>query len=154
MNNFNKYEFRGRKSFFNEDLFNKYDEKARDVVKETLGDFVADHPNPLCPDLVFTTPNFKYDYLELQVCTQWIYDKFPYDNVYIYERKIKYGPKCLFLVLNKLMTQGYLFHLKGLENAEPRRIKKYSRDFVFDIPWKQCLKVSIKYLDTLTIELF
>ena len=102
-----------------------------------------DNPNPLAPDLLILNKKSNYKYLELQVCTNWI-NKFPYDNVYIFERKVKYGKDCLFLTLNRNLTEGYIFDISSLQYQKPRRIKKYSRDFVFDIPWRKCINISLE----------
>jgi hypothetical protein len=150
------YKLKGKKGRFNQKLFNKYDQKARDTVIKALGkDIVDDHPDPFRPDLIIKKEaNCRYHYLELQVCTAWINDDFPYEYVYIYERKMKYGDKCMFLVLNKSMTRGYLFNTRKMEDHKPRRVKKYSREYVFDIPWNKCLLVYMEHLDPLTLELF
>ena len=142
-NNFKNYSFSGRKSNFDIKLFYKYDIPAREVVNKYFGESVMDNPNPLAPDLLILDKDSNYKYLELQVCTKWV-NKFPYDNVYIFERKVKYGLDCLFLVLNRSMTEGYVFDIRSLQFQKPRRIKKYSRDFVFDIPWKSCIKISLE----------
>jgi hypothetical protein len=131
----------GHKVFSNE-LCDKYDIPARNKIKEALGDFVKDNPDTYKQDLVITDKNFKYKYIELQVCTTWVNDKFPHDNVYIYERKNVYGKDTLFMTLDKHMTEGYLFDGTSYDKDNPRRFKKWSREFVYDIPWNKVMRFS------------
>lgn len=130
---------KGKHKAFSNKLCDKYDIPARDKIKEVLGDFVKDNPDTYKQDLVITDKNFKYKYIELQVCTNWINDKFPYDNVYIYERKNVYGKDTLFMTLDKHMTEGYIFDAESYDHTKPRRFKKWSREFVYDIPWHRVM---------------
>lgn len=143
----------GKTKAFEERLLEKYDEPAREKVKNALGDIVADNPDVYAQDLIITSNRCNYRFLELQVCAQWINDNFPYPNVYIYARKIKYDSDTLFLTLNRDMTMGYLFDTRLLkkENRKPRRFKKYSREFVYDIPWHQVLKIHLSNVDQETV---
>ncbi len=52
------------------------------------------------------------------------------------------------------MTKGYLFDAKSIGSIKPRRLKKYSREFVYDVPWHRVMKVSINDLNKETIELY
>ena len=146
---------KGKVQQFNEELLKKFDEPARKKVKEVLGDFVIDNPDPYAQDMIIKSDNCKYKYLELQVCNQWITEPYPYARVYIYARKIKYDNDTLFLTLSKNMQWGYLFDTSEIKkyDIQPRRFKKYSREFVYDIPWHRVTKVYMKTLDTLTFEL-
>jgi hypothetical protein len=151
----------GMRHRFDQKMHDKYDIPARENVKKALGDFVKDHPNPYKQDLIITSPTCKYKYLELQVCSNWIspiddkYDTYyPYKNVWIYARKSLYGDDTLFLTLNKGMTKGYLFDAQSIKDVKPRRLKKYSREFVYDIPWNRVMKVSLDELNKEIIELY
>jgi hypothetical protein len=139
---------------FNDKMFNKYDIPARNKIKEQLGNFVKDNRNIYGQDLIINSPTCKYKYLEIQVCINWINtdDIYPYKNVCIYERKAHYGSDTLFLTLNKNMTSGYLFDHDSFATSKPRRLKKYSREYVYDIPWNKVMKVYTQYLDKETIE--
>jgi len=130
---------KGKHKVFSTELCNKYDIPARDKIKKVLGTFVKDNPDPYKQDLVITDTNFKYKYIELQVCSTWINDKFPYDNVYIYERKNVYSGDTLFITLDKHMTQGYVFDGSCYDYTKPKRFQKYSREFVYDIPWNKVM---------------
>ncbi len=151
----------GMRHRFDQKMYDKYDIPAREKVKKALGDFVKDHPDPYKQDLIITSKTCKYKYLELQVCSNWItkiddiYDtSYPYKNVWIYARKSLYGNDTLFLTLNKEMTKGYLFDAQSIKDVKPRRLKKYSREFVYDIPWHRIMKVSIDDFNKETVLLY
>ena len=144
----------GKHSKFNQELFEKYDTPARNVVKNALGEFVVDNPDKYHQDLIITDEHFKYKYIELQVCSNWVNERFPFDNVYVYERKCHYHNDTLFITLNKAMTKGVLFDAKSFKNNKPRRIKKYSREFVYDVPWNKILPFSIDDLTPQLIGLY
>lgn len=133
----------GRHTKFDQYLHDKFDIPAREKVKSVLGDIVKDNPNIYQQDLIITSKHCKYKYLEIQVINQWIENHFPYKNVYIYERKAKYNNDTLFLTLNRNLTNGYLFDRKSIENIKPRRFKKWSREFVYDIPWHRILPIDM-----------
>lgn len=139
----------GKHSRFNQELYEKYDLPARDKIIKALGDdFVKNNPDDKKQDLVIIKQDFKYKYIELQVCTNWIND-FPYSNVYIYERKKIYGDDTLFITLDKHMTKGYLFDGASYNIDEPKRLKKYSREYIYPIKWNRVMPINI---DTLTKE--
>jgi hypothetical protein len=146
---------KGKVQCFSEELLKKFDEPARKKVKEVLGSFVIDNPNPYGQDLIIKSDKCKYKYLELQVCNQWVNEPYPYDKVYIYARKIRYNSNTLFLTLSRDLKWGYLFDTIELKknNVQPRRFKKYSREFVYDIPWHRLTKVYMNTIDVLTFEL-
>lgn len=139
---------------FDEKLLIKYDYPARDRIKEILGDYVSDHPDPYAQDLVINSKTCKYKYLELQVCSYWEKTEFPEKNVFVYARKARYGDDTLLLTLNKFLTRGYLFCASALKNIKPERIRKYSRDYVYFIPWNQVVPIYLDTLDKETFELF
>jgi|688.fasta_scaffold187561_3 hypothetical protein len=144
----------GKHSAFNQHLFEKYDIPARDKIKKILGDFVSDNPDIYKQDLLITDNDCRYKYIELQVCSGWIGDTYPYDKVYIYERKCHYGDDTLFLTLNHDMSRGYIFSGKNIKDLQPRRIKKYAREFVYDIPWHRIMPVIIEDLTPDIIKLY
>lgn len=144
----------GKHKKFDKRLYEKYDLPAREVVKSKLKDFVIDNPNPYEQDLVITKDNYKYKYIELQVCTAWVGDKIPYDNVYVFERKARYGDDTLFITLNKHLTQAYVFDAISFKNNKPRRIKKYSRYYVYDVPWNRIMEINIDCLDMESLMLY
>ena len=96
---------KGKHKAFDKRLFNLYDRPARDKIKKVLKDFVIDNPNQYEQDLIITDPNYKYKFIELQVCTSWIGENYPFDNVFIYERKYHHNNDTIFITLNKNMTK-------------------------------------------------
>lgn len=139
---------------FNKKDFDKYDTPARKVVKDKLGDYVQDNPNIYKQDMLIPSPNCRYNFLEIQVCAGWVEEEYPFDTVYIYERKAVYDSDTLFLTLSSNLKYGFLFEYNSIKKITPRRLKKYSREFVYDIPWSKVLKVYIEHLDKETLELY
>ena len=137
---------------FDKNLLDKFDAPARAKIKEILGEFVQDNPNIYEQDLIIVSPTCKYKFLELQVCTNWINQKFPYDYVYLYARKARYGKDTIFMTINRFLSRAYLFDYASIEGIKPKRIKKYSRTFVYHIPWRKALYVDLELLDKELIE--
>jgi hypothetical protein len=137
----------GKIKKFDERLYNKYDVPAREIIKQKLGDEnVCDNPDIYAEDLLITSPTCKYKFLELQVCTHWTGKQYPYDMPFIYARKATFSCDTLFLILNKYMTRGIIFNRSSLVD-KPRRLKKYSRYYVYDVPWNRVLSVELESLD-------
>jgi hypothetical protein len=149
-----KFKVKGKISKFSKKLFEKYDIPARQKIKQVLKDFVRDNPDKYGADMMINCSTIKYKFLELQVCAQWTDDKFPHKNVYIWERKGKYENDTLFLTLSRDLEQGYLFDTAKLDKNKPRRFKKYSREYVYDIPWNQVMLIRIEHLTREIIEDF
>ena len=138
----------GKKSKFNEKLYEKYDIHARQKIKEVLGDNICDNPDKYGEDMILLIDGCKYKYLELQVCADWTGDKYPFPYPYIYERKIKFSNESLFLVFNRNMNKGFIFSRKAI-TGKPKRIQKYSREFIYEIQWNKVLPV---YMDNFSAE--
>lgn len=145
---------KGKIRKFNEELYKKYDIPAREKIKQVLSEYIADNPDKYGADMLIKSDKCKYKYLELQVCTQWTENKYPHDNIFIWERKGKYNDDTLFLTFNKDLTMGYIFDTSKLDKNKPRRLKKYSREFVYDIPWNQVMLVYMKHLTSDDIDDF
>lgn len=141
----------GMRKKFDKDMHDKYDIPARNALKEVLGDYISDHPDDKAQDMVINSKTCRYKYLEVQVISDWI-ETFPHDNMFVYERKGRYGDDTLFITLNRPCTLGYIFDRKTFAD-KPRRIKKWSREFIYDIPLNRCMLVGISTLDELTFEL-
>ena len=147
----------GAHSRFKQKLFDKYDTPARNKLKEVLGDYIEDNPNKYAQDFIIKSDKCKYKYLEVQVCSTWSGgSKYPYEKVWIFERKsvYNYDSSTLFITLSRDLKEGYLFDIDSIKGIKPRRMKKYSREFVYDIPWHRVLKVHTCVLDRETIELY
>ena len=143
----------GKVMKFNKKMHDKYDIPAREKIKSIIGEFIIDNPDKFGQDMMIKLNNCKYRYLELQVCTTWINKKYPHDFMYIYARKAKYNSDTLFLTLNKKLEYGYFFDNTNINHNKPKRIKKYSRQFIYNIPWTDVIFVTIDILDDLSFEL-
>jgi hypothetical protein len=144
----------GKKSRFSEEMFIKYDIPARDRIKKSLGDFVEDNPDMYKQDLVIKDDDYKYKYIELQVCSGWIGNTYPYEKVWVYERKGCYDVDTLFITLNHDLSRCFIFDAASFKNTKPRRIKKYGREFVFDIPWNRIMPISTESLTPEALQMY
>lgn len=147
---------KGEKTKFSQVMFDKYDTPARKVLREKLGDLIKDNPDKYGQDFVIKSKKSRYKFLEVQVCANWtgVY-KEPY--VWIYERKARYlekGDDTLFITLNRHLTEGFMFGINSIKKVKPRRIKKYSREFVYDIPWVFVEKLDMDRFDRVCVEYF
>lgn len=124
----------GKRCKFSQKHFDRYDIPARRVVKEVFGKYIKDNPDKYGPDMIITHPDCKYKFLEIQVCASWK-DEYPFKTVFLYSRKMRYGEDTLFLTLDNNLLRGYLFNNKMIDRKKPRRLKKWSRIFVYDVPW-------------------
>lgn len=141
----------GKHKKFDKKLFSKYDIPARETIKKCLGDFVCDNPDQFGADLLINSENCKYKYLELQVCSNWFTDNFPYVKPFVYARKAIYDKQTLFIITDKNFVRGLLFDRKSLDK-EPKRLKKYSREFIYEVPWHRVLRFYLKYFDKDDVE--
>lgn len=140
---------KGKKSKFSNKLFEKYDPPAREKIKSILLNNVYENEDIYGPDLIFSNvANIKYKYLELQVCSTWSESKYPYDKLWIYERKGRYDMDTLLMTLNNNMTHCYIFDLGKLDREKDiRRLKKYSREYVYEIQWNQTILIPLEHLE-------
>lgn len=134
--------FYGVHKYFDQNLFDKYDIPARKKVMELLGDLLTENPQVYEQDFIINNGT-KYKYLELQVCSTWEKEEYPHKNIFIYERKAKYNEDTLFLVLNYNYTVGYFFNIKDIKKTKPKRLRKYSREFVYNISWNNAVRVNM-----------
>ena len=156
MSKYTKYkDVEGFVKKFDKNLLDKFDEPARNKLKQVLGEILIDNPNVYGADFLINkeTCISKYKYLEVQVCSQWVGDIYPYKNLYIYARKFTYDNDTLFITLDRELTEGYLFDLATIRENKPRRFKKYSREFVYDIPWHRAVHVYMDNVDKMTFEM-
>jgi len=143
----------GKRRIFSKYMHDKYDIPAREKIKKVLGDIICDNPDIYQQDMIIKSDMCKYKYLELQVCADWVNDRYPYPNLFVYERKAKYGNDTLYLTMSKFLRKGKLFDRKSFSN-KPRRLKKYSREFVYDIPDNKVIDVYIDHLDEATLAFY
>lgn len=142
----------GKYKKFDQDLCDKFDLPARNIIKQVLKENISDNPNLYEQDMILhncksKTGSTKYAFLELQVCGEWVGDIFPRNFVYVYVRKARYGADTLFLTLSKDMERGYLFNRESFKFSKPVRYQKYSKFFIFQVPWENVKLVTIKDLN-------
>ena len=137
---------KGKIKKFDQKLYDKYDIPARDIIKKRLGNLVRDNPDIYAEDLILEDKECRYKFIELQVCAGWINDKYPHRLPFVYERKGHFSKDTLYIILNRNMTQGLLFDKESL-NTTPVRIKKYSRTFIYQVPWRNVLPFCIDNFD-------
>lgn len=140
----------GAHSRFSQEMYEKYDIPARDVVKKYLKEKVEEHPNEKKQDFILKCAlkknKKKYKYLEVQVITDWYGFEYPHKTLWIYERKKFYDSDTMYLTLNRNMTFGYIFDRDSFNDIKPRRKRKYAREFVIDIPWHKAMKCNVEEL--------
>ena len=129
----------GKVKKFNQEKCDKYDVKARNIIKNIFGDLIKDNEDIYGEDMIFTQKNFPYKYLELQVCSYWE-DTFPYEYPFVYARKMKFSKKTLFLTFNKYYTKCIIF---GREHVSENsgRLKKYDRECVNFVQWGKTMEI-------------
>lgn len=138
-------------------LHEKYDTKARNKLKQVLGDFITDNPDIYKQDFLINSDTCRYKYLEVQVCSQWIGSRYPWKTLWIFARKSVYlddSNSTLFITLNNNLTKGFLFDVDSIKNVKPRRMQKYSREYVYDIPWHRVMTVHLNHFDKETVEMY
>jgi hypothetical protein len=137
---------KGKIKKFDENLYNKYDQPAREILKEKLGDCIKDNPDIYAEDMLLDLKGCKYKFIEIQVCAEWFTEIFPHKTPFVFERKGHFSDKTLFVMFDKTMTKGLLFDRLSLVK-KPRRVRKYSRIFVYDVPWNRVVKFETDFLD-------
>lgn len=143
----------GKHKKFDQKLHKKYDIPAREVVKKCLGEFVCENPDKYGEDLLILSDTCKYKYLELQVCSNWYNDNYPYPYPFVYARKSVFSDKTLFLILDRNMLRGFLFDKESLKTT-PKRLQKYSREFIYEVPWCRVIKIYMEHFNKDVIEIY
>ena len=135
----------GKVKVFDKNLSNKYDVKARQIIRDLLGKGVMDNPKTYGEDILVLTDQIPYGYIELQVYGKWTDDKFPKPMPYIYERKMKFNPNTLFICFNASFEKAIIFS-KSCINEKKHRPKKYSREFIHYVPWHKTMTIDVSKL--------
>jgi hypothetical protein len=138
---------KGKVKTFDEGLSNKFDVKAREVVKQVFGELVCDNPDIYGEDMIVKCSEVPYKYFELQVCGDWD-KKFPYKYPFVYARKMRFSKKTLFITFNKDFTKLLIFDRNAIDD-KPTRLVKYSRELVNLVGWG---KVMIMETDEFSID--
>ena len=130
---------RGKNKPFDRYLYDKYDTPARNLMKEKLGDKIKDNPDIYGEDMIIVDDKCKYKYIELQVCAEWIGEKYPHPFPYVFERKGSFSKDTLFIILSRNFIKGLIFDKESLK-PEPTRIRKYARSFKYETPWHRVVE--------------
>lgn len=142
----------GKSRKFDQELFDKFDPKARSIVKEKLGDLVCDNEDMYGEDLVFKCKELPYKYIEVQVYGSWD-GEFPYKYPFVYSRKMRFSENTLFVSFNKNFTEAIIFSKKVISTI-PKRLKKYDREFVNYVPWYKSVRLNVNDLTLNNIKLY
>jgi hypothetical protein len=117
---------------FDQELFDKNDQPAREVVKHffayTWGLILNDNPDKYGPDLVAHRGSVFEGFVEVEVRHSWKGNRFPFEKVQFAMRKAKffsYKP-ITFVILNSEMTHLLWFNGIDLELGG-KRITKNTR---------------------------
>lgn len=137
----------GKVKKFDENLHSKYDIEGREMIMRVLGNAVVENPDKYGEDMIFTLKPFPYKYLEIQVCSKWDSDVFPYTYPFVYARKMRFSDRTLFLTFNKYLSEVIIFAKKYVLE-KPCRLKKYDREFVHYVTWGKSMRVMTYQLTT------
>jgi hypothetical protein len=130
----------GKVAKFDQKLFDKYDIEGRKLIKNILKDDIDDNPDIYGEDMIFNIKPFPYKYIEVQSYAMWDSDKFPYCNPFVYARKMRFSKRTLFIAFNRYFSELIMFGRKSISDI-PSRLKKYDREFVNFVPWKNSLRI-------------
>jgi len=133
---------------FSKELFEKYDEAARQVAKDWLSDEgweVRDNPDKYGVDLFATKDDSHWD-IEVEVRASWTGD-FPYKTLQIPERKGKFAkPNTIFLVFASDFEHFYAVTAETLKLCGfVEKDTKYTEgELFFDVPLKFAFLYKVK----------
>lgn len=135
----------GKHKVFDKGLSDKFDSKARDIIKKCLGKGIMDNPQTYGEDMIVITNKIPYGYIELQVYGKWV-DTFPHPMPYIYERKMKFNPNTLFVCFNANFSKAIIFGRKCVQEKK-YRVEKYSREYIHYVPWNKTLTLDVSQIN-------
>jgi len=133
----------GRAKKFDQKLSDAFDTKSREMIKKLLKDSVDDNPNKYGEDMIVIDKKIPYHYIELQVYGKWSGKYFPHNMPYVYERKMKFSDKTLFVCFNSKYDELIMFCRTSI-HPKKYRLKKYSREMICYVPWSRAVRIEIK----------
>ena len=125
----------GKTRKFDPKLHAKWDIPARDIIINRFPKNSKENPDPYGEDMLFYHPDIPYKYIEVQVCATWD-TEFPYNMPFVYERKMKFSKRTLFVTFSKDFSQLIMFAKPFIEKT-PSRLQKYDRELVHLVPWNR-----------------
>ena len=143
----------GKTKKFDQDLFDKYDGDARNIIKDKLTDLVCDNHDKFGEDLIFKCGDLPYKFIEVQVCSTWEDKLFPYRFPYVFARKMRFSDDTLFITFNKTFTEALMFSKKVISTV-PVRLKKYDREMIHYVPWSRVLRIDVDQLNLNNIKIY
>ena len=132
---------------FDRDLFQKYDQLARDVTTkylQSIGYEVTEHPDRYAQDLIaYGTDN---DFcVECEVKLVWEVSEFPYPNVQLPERKKKFfNVPTQFFIWNKPLEHAMTFWSHDVATLDPVEVPNkyvYAGEYFYQVPMEMIKKV-------------
>lgn len=134
---------KGKIKKFDQKLSDVFDTKSREIIKKLLGESVDDNPNKYGEDMIVVNKMIPYDYIELQVYGKWTDQYFPYSMPFVYERKLKFCDRTLFICFNSQYDKLVMFCRSAIR-PKRYRLKKYSREMICYVPWGRALCIDTK----------
>jgi len=132
---------------FDRELYNKYDQQARDVTTrylESLGYEVREHPDRYAQDLMAYGIDTEFC-VECEVKIVWDASEFPYPNVHLPERKKKFfHAPTQFFIWNKPMKHAMTFWSHDVATLEPVEVPNkyvYSGEYFYQVPMHMVKRV-------------
>jgi len=132
---------------FDRELYQKYDQQARDVTTkflENIGYEVREHPDRYAQDLIAYGKETEFC-VECEVKLVWDTEDFPYPNVQLPERKKKFfNVPTQFFIWNKPMEHAMTFWAHDVATLEPVEVPNkyvYSGEYFYQIPMDMVTKV-------------
>lgn len=132
---------------FDRDLFQKYDQLARDVTTkylQSIGYEVTEHPDRYAQDLIAYGTDKDFC-VECEVKLVWEVSEFPYPNVQLPERKKKFfSVPTQFFIWNKPLEHAMTFWSHDVATLEPVEVPNkyvYAGEYFYQVPMEMIQKV-------------
>lgn len=132
---------------FDRDLFQKYDQLARDVTTkylQSIGYEVTEHPDRYAQDLIARSEDKDFC-VECEVKLVWEVSEFPYPNVQLPERKKKFfHVPTQFFIWNKPLEYAMTFWSYDVATLEPVEVPNkyvYAGEYFYQVPMDMIEKV-------------
>lgn len=127
---------------FDRDLYNQYDQQARDVTTaylKSIGHDVVPHPNHYAQDLIAYWPLDDFEFhVECEVKIVWTGPEFPYENVQLPKRKHKFfDGNTKFFIWNKELDTAATFWDSEISDLIPVEVpNKYVNkgEYFYQVP--------------------
>jgi len=132
---------------FDRELFQKYDQLAREVTTSylnSLGYAVVEHPDRYAQDLIANKDGNEFC-VECEVKLVWEGEEFPYPNVQLPERKNKFfNVDTQFFIWNKPLAYAMTFWSSDVSTLDPVEVPNryvHAGEYFYQIPMDMVTKV-------------